>query len=143
MEGTHEVGRRPFMPDSTLSRRSAALMGAWTRPPLLPKTHKFHTETAGEPKKRFERCKTQILALEWVTQGSLSQSPQGNWRWTRKLKAKTVTVALSDKQAELFRLAIDGHRELENLIDQMRAISQQVLLDSVEGPPRRKRRISS
>src|SRR6516164_7814269 len=59
-------------------------------------------------KKRFERCKTQILALEWVTQGSLSQSPQGNWRWTRKLKAKTVTVALSDKQAELFRLAIEG-----------------------------------
>ena len=94
-------------------------------------------------KKRFERCKTQILALDWVTQGSLTQSPQGNWRWTRKLKAKTVTVALSDKQAELFRLAIDDHRELENLISQMRAISQQVLLDSVEGPPRRKRRISS
>jgi hypothetical protein len=22
-----------------------------------------------------------------------------NWRWTRKVKAKTVTVALSDKQA--------------------------------------------
>src|SRR5215469_2231479 len=59
-------------------------------------------------KKRFERCKTQILALDWVTQGSLSQSPQGNWRWTRKLKAKTVTVALSDKQAELFRLAIES-----------------------------------
>jgi hypothetical protein len=39
-------------------------------------------------KKRFERCKTQILALDWVTQGSLSQSPQGNWRWTRKVKAK-------------------------------------------------------
>ena len=94
-------------------------------------------------KKRFQRCKTQILALDWVTQGSLSQSPQGNWRWTRKVKAKTVTVALSDKQAELFRLAIDGHRELEKLIDQMRAISQQVLLDSVEGPSRRKRRISS
>src|SRR5258708_38444739 len=25
MEGTHAVGRQPFMPDSTLSRRSAAL----------------------------------------------------------------------------------------------------------------------
>src|ERR1700741_4366626 len=25
MEGTHEVGRRPFMPDSTLNRRSVAL----------------------------------------------------------------------------------------------------------------------
>ena len=94
-------------------------------------------------KKRLERCKTQILALDWVTQGSLSQSPQGNWRWTRKVKAKTVTVALSGKQAELFRRAIDDHRKLEKLIDQMRAISQQALLNSVEGPPRRKRRISS
>ena len=72
-----------------------------------------------------------------------SQSPQGNWRWTRKVKAKTVTVALSDQQAELFRRAIDDHRKLEKLIDQMRAISQQVLLNSVEGPARRKRRISS
>ena len=42
---------------------------------------------------RFEHCKTQISALDWVTQGSLSESPQGNWRWTRKVKAKTVTVA--------------------------------------------------
>ncbi|MEA3145057.1 MAG: hypothetical protein QOI53_478, partial [Verrucomicrobiota bacterium] len=65
------------------------------------------------------------------------------WRWTRKVKAKTVTVALSDQQAELFRRAIDDHRKLEKLLDQMRALSQQVLLNSVEGPPRRKRRISS
>ena len=94
-------------------------------------------------RKRLESCKLQILALDWVTQGSLSQSPQGNWRWTRKVKAKTVTVALSDQQAELFRRAVDDHRKLEELIDQMRAISQQVLLNSVEGPVRRKRRISS
>jgi uncharacterized protein DUF6788 len=94
-------------------------------------------------KNRFERCKTQILTLDWVTQGSLSQSPQGHWRWTRKVKAKTVTVALSDAQVELFRRAIDEHRELEKLIDQMRAISQQVLLNSVQGPTRRPRKISS
>jgi hypothetical protein len=61
-------------------------------------------------RKRFGRCKTQILALDWVTQGSLSQSPQGSWRWTLKIKAKTVTVALSDQQTELFRRAIDDHK---------------------------------
>jgi Family of unknown function (DUF6788) len=94
-------------------------------------------------RKRFQSCKTEILALDWVTQGSLSQSPQGNWRWTRKVKAKTVTVALSDQQEELFRRAIDDHRKLEKLIDQMRALSQQVLLNSVEGPARRKRRLLS
>jgi hypothetical protein len=78
-----------------------------------------------------------------VTQGSLTQNPQGNWRWTRKVKAETVTVALSPKEAELCRQAIDDHRQLEKLIDQTVAISRQVLLTSVEGPPRRKRRISS
>ena len=107
------------------------------------KNHLLSATQIAVLKKRFEHCKTQILALDWMTQGSLSQSPQGNWRWTRKVKAKTVTVALSDKQAELFRRAIDDQRKLENLIDQMRAISQQVLLNSVEGPARRKRRISS
>src|SRR5271168_762926 len=107
------------------------------------KNHSLSPTQIAALRTRFERCKTQILALDWVTQGSLSQSPQGNWRWTRKVKAKTVTVALSDQQAELFRRAIDDHRKLEKLIDQMRAISQQVLLNSGEGPARRKRRISS
>ena len=107
------------------------------------KNHLLSPTQMAALRKRFESFKTQILALDWVTQGSLSQSPQGNWRWTRKVKAKTVTVALSDQQAELFRRAIDDHRKLEKLIDQMRALSQQVLLNSVEGPPRRKRRISS
>ena len=107
------------------------------------KNHLLSATQIAALRKRFESCKTQILALDWVTQGSLSQSPQGNWRWTRKVKAKTVTVALSDEQAELFRRAIDDHRKLEKLVDQMRAISQQVLLNSVEGPARRKSRISS
>ena len=110
---------------------------------LFPmKNHLLSPTQIAALRKRFESCKTQILALDWVTQGSLSQSPQGNCRWTRKVKAKTVTVALSDQQAELFRRAIDDHRKLEKLIDQMRALSQQVLLNSVEGPARRKRRLS-
>jgi hypothetical protein len=69
------------------------------------------------------------VVLRRRTQGSLSQSPQGNWRWTRKVKAKDVTVALSDRQVELFRRAIDDHRKLGKLIDETRAISQQVLLN--------------
>ena len=107
------------------------------------KNHLLSPTQIAALRKRFESYKTQILALDWVTQGSLSQSPQGNWRWTRKVQAKTVTVALSDQQAELFRRAIDDHRKLEKLIDQMRDLSQQVLLNSVEGPARRKRKISS
>src|SRR5271166_5171183 len=107
------------------------------------KNHLLSATQIAALRKRFERYKTQILALDWVTQGSLSQSPQGNWRWTRKVKAKTTTVAASNQRPELFRRAIGFQRELEKLLDQMRAISKQVLLNSVEGPARRKRRISS
>jgi hypothetical protein len=36
MEGTHEVGSRPFMPDSTLNRRSVALYVAKPNPISYP-----------------------------------------------------------------------------------------------------------
>jgi hypothetical protein len=39
------------MPDSTLSRRSAALLRVNLGRPLLRKAHEFHTEIAEEPNK--------------------------------------------------------------------------------------------
>src|SRR5512140_792835 len=49
---------------------------------MTMKNHLLSATQIAARRKRLERCKTQILALDWVTQGSLSQSPQGNWRWT-------------------------------------------------------------
>src|SRR6266403_2397855 len=54
------------------------------------KKHLLSVTQIAALRKRLERCKTQILALDWVTQGSLSQSPQGNWRWTRKVKPRPL-----------------------------------------------------
>jgi len=98
---------------------------------------------------QFEQCKAQLLQLSWITQGSVFETQEHTWRWTRKVKAKTVTVALSAQQAPLFQQAIAQHRKLEALLEKMRAItldrvaeivpSQKILLGSVPGPPRRKR----
>ena len=88
---------------------------------------------------QFEQCKAQLLQLSWITQGSVFETQDHTWRWTRKVKAKTVTVALSAEQAKLFQQAIAQHRKLEALLAKMRAISQKILLGSVPGPPRRKR----
>src|ERR1700741_5022176 len=88
---------------------------------------------------QFERCKAQLLQLSWITQGSIFQTQQGSWCWTRKVKAKTVTVALSARQAQLFEQAVAQHRKLELLLAKMRDISQTFLLQSVPGPVRRKR----
>ena len=89
--------------------------------------------------RQFEQCKAQLLQLSWITQGSIFQTQQGTWCWTRKVKAKTVTVALSAQQAELFEQAVAQHRKLELLVAKMRDISQTFLLQSVPGPVRRKR----
>jgi hypothetical protein len=62
--------------------------------------------------RQFEQCKAQLLQLSWITQGSIFQTQQGTWCWTRKVKAKTVTVALSAQQAELFEQAVAQHRKL-------------------------------
>ena len=89
---------------------------------------------------RFNQCKAQLAALDWITEGSVmtNRSP-GTWRWTRKVKAKTVSVALSASQATAFAKAIAQHRHMEGLIKEMRALSQQMLLQSIPGPTRRPR----
>jgi hypothetical protein len=86
---------------------------------------------------RFEHCKHEILGLDWLSEGSVGENHPGTWKWTRKVKAKTVTVALSKEQAEAFAKAIANHRKLEKLIREMRALSQEYLLDLIPGPVRR------
>jgi hypothetical protein len=86
---------------------------------------------------RFERCKQEILSLDWLSEGSVTENHPGTWRWTRKVQAKTVTVALSLPQAEAFLMAIDNHRRLEKLVKEMRTLSQTFLLHSIADPPGR------
>ena len=89
---------------------------------------------------RFERCKKEIRGLDWLSEGSVSENHPGTWRWTRKVKAKTATVALSSAQADAFSKAIASHRRLEALVLEMRALSQEYLLEAIAGPPRRRPR---
>jgi hypothetical protein len=84
-----------------------------------------------------------LAQLDWLSEGSVSEGHPGAWRWTRKVKAKTVTVALSTAQAEAFRAAIATHRRLEEIIRELRALSQTYLLETIPGPPRRRQPKSS
>ena len=104
------------------------------KPPL---SKSLSPDQAAALRARFERCKQQILGLDWMSEGSVTENHPGTWRWTRKVKARTVTVALSPAQAEAFRQAIDHHRRLEKLVKEMRALSQSYLLRSIAGPHRR------
>jgi uncharacterized protein DUF6788 len=88
---------------------------------------------------RYQHLKTQLLELGWIAQGSVMPQPPRAWRLTRKVKAKTVSVALSEQQAALYKQAIANQRKLERILRQMRELSKQVLLKSVPGVKKRRR----
>ena len=48
-------------------------------------------------------------------------------RWTRKVKGKTVTRTLTDKQTELCRECINNYRNLESIIKEMKELSVQYI----------------
>jgi DNA-binding transcriptional regulator of glucitol operon len=59
--------------------------------------------------------------------------------WTRKIKGKTVTVALTDEQARIIRQAINRNRELEQRLDRLRSLSEQIIIAVGPCVVRRKR----
>jgi len=91
----------------------------------------------------YRRLLRRLGQLGYLSQGSVFQRtpPQQGSRyvWTRKVQAKTVTVALSEEQYHWLRQAVANQRELDRLVRQMQKLSRQVLFETVPGVVRRKR----
>jgi hypothetical protein len=91
----------------------------------------------------YRRLEQAVKGQPWLVQGSVNvvapRSPGGNvtYTWTRKIRAKTATVALSKNQAHAFRAAIAANRSLEEALSHLREVSQTALLDSLPGVSRR------
>lgn len=88
----------------------------------------------------FNRRLDQIQPEGYILQGSvvrrkLQRRVGTIWKtygpyylWTRKIKGKTVTVALTDEQARIIRQAISRNRELEQCLDRLRSLSEQIII---------------
>ena len=80
----------------------------------------------------------------WLVQGSVNmvapKSPAASvtYTWTRKVRAKTVTVALSAEQAAAFRSAVEANRQIEAALSRLRELSQAALLTEIPGVPKRR-----
>jgi len=80
-----------------------------------------------------------VCRQPWLVQGSVNavapKSPAASvtYTWTRKVRAKTVTVALSPEQAAVFRRAIAANRQIEAALTRLRELSPVALLAEVPG----------
>ena len=81
--------------------------------------------------------------LGWISHGYVQNRGPGAggpcYQWTRKVKGKTVSVALSEEQYEALRAAIENWKEAQDLLRQMQAMSREFIFRTLPHPPRRKR----
>jgi hypothetical protein len=101
--------------------------------------------------KKYRAFQEQLHGLPWLVNGSVmkiaprSDSPGAHttYTWTRKINAKTVTVALSKEQYRAFRQAIAANRRVEKTLKQMRKLSEKLLLETLPGVKRKPRSSST
>lgn len=93
--------------------------------------------------RQYRQLQRRLAALGYVSQGSVFERGSGQqgsrYVWTRKVQAKTVTVALSKEQYRWLRQASVNQRKLILIVAQMQKLSRQILFKTVPGVPRRKR----
>lgn len=94
-------------------------------------------------RKQYEALRRRLGEVEWISEGYVQNRGPGAggpcYQWTRKVKGKTLSVALSKEQFEWLETAIAQWREVQATLREMQRLSRQVLFETVPNPPRRKR----
>jgi hypothetical protein len=95
------------------------------------------------PEARYARLRARLSDLGWISEGYVQNRGPGAggpcYQWTRKVRGKTVSVALSREQYEWLRAAIANWRHVQQTLKEMQRLSRQVLFSTVPHPPRRKK----
>ena len=106
----------------------------------------FSAEKIQQVRHRYDLLQKDLIDLPWLLQGTVVETPpksataRATYTWTRKVRAKTVTVSLSPEQAVAFRTAIAANRRVDKALKEMRVLSQNVLMESL---PRARKRSDS
>jgi cyclopropane fatty-acyl-phospholipid synthase-like methyltransferase len=102
---------------------------------------KLFTSTSRQ--KEYTRRCAQLAHIGWISEGYVQDRGPGAggacYPWTRKVKGKTVCVALSKEQYEWLKQAIANWRTVQKILRQMQRLSREELFQSVPGPKRRKK----
>lgn len=92
---------------------------------------------------QYAQLRARLGNLGWISHGYVQDRGPGAggpcYQWTRKVKAKTVSVALSQEQYLALKTAIYNWHETQEILQQMQALSRQVIFETLPNPPRRKR----
>jgi len=102
------------------------------------------TDAITSLERQYDRLRRQLSHLRWISQGSVQDrtARKGGgvgYQWTRKVAAKTVTVALTQEQFRKMRQAVGNYRQLRLLLKQMEKISRSLIFQTTPHTARRKK----
>ena len=90
----------------------------------------------------YRHLRDRVARTNWICEGYVQDRGPGAggpcFQWTRKVRGKTVSVALSKEQYEWLKTAIENWREMQKTIKEMQRLSRQVLFTTLPDLPRRK-----
>jgi hypothetical protein len=102
-----------------------------------------HPTPASGRCRQYAKLTQTLGSVGWISEGYIQDRGPGaggpHYQWTRKVKGKTVSVALSLEQYQWLKTAIENWRGLQAKLKEMQRLSRQELFETIEGPPRRKR----
>ena len=82
--------------------------------------------------KDYQRLRRSLAKIGYISQGSVVdrsklKPPRSGYQWTRKVRGKTITVALSESEFHTLAEAIANERKLNQMIRQMEQISRRII----------------
>lgn len=102
-----------------------------------------HQPELAQWEREYARLRASLAQTGWISEGYVQDRGPGAggpcYQWTRKVKGKTVSVALSKEQFEWLAKAIAQWRQAQRTLKEMQRLSRQVLFETLPHPQRRKR----
>lgn len=91
----------------------------------------------------YARLRSRLAPVGWIREGYVQDRGPGAggpcYQWTRKVRGKTVSVALSRQQYDWLKEALANWRQVQQTLKAMQRLSRQVLFATVPHPRRRKK----
>jgi hypothetical protein len=98
--------------------------------------------TTEKRQKEYQALLRQLSDIGWISEGYAQNRGRGAggpcFQWTRKVKGKTVSVALSEAQFEALTKAIATWQKTKKTIKRMQQLSREEIFTTLPGVKRSK-----
>jgi hypothetical protein len=83
----------------------------------------------------YAGLRARLAQAGWISHGYVQDRGPGAggpcYQWTRKVKGKTVSVALSQQQYAALKQAIENWRDLQQILERMQELSREVIFGTL------------